>query len=710
MAGTMVRTGAAESVERFFQFSLLGLVASGYLAVAGSGYLDLPTMVLTAAGLLLRALMIAGIARFEISLYAVNWVTLAYVCFYPIDSYLLVHDFQRATVHLVFFLVVIKILTGKTNRDHLYTAAIAFVELLAAAILSASLNFFAFLALYLLCAIAAFTSAEIRRALQKSLQKTNQRPSRMAGSRGLRVSTRLASLTGVVTAGILLLTAGLFFLLPRTANAALRQLISRRYHLTGFSNEVTLGQVGEIQNDSHVVMHVKSYSRDLPPNLKWRGAALSRFNGRRWSESPLANRLMPVERGTVLVADEAQRRRTGRRILYRVDLNVADSDAVFIAGVPEFLNVGHARLIRTPNDGFRFAYVPLETAHYEVSSFVGSPPDGALTESQRQRYLQLPPLDGRIAPLAISLAGSGSDFERATAIQNRLRRDYAYTLQLPSSAAADPLANFLFERRKGHCEYFASAMTVMLRTMGIPARIVNGFQSGTYNPISQLYAIRASDAHSWVEAYIPPLGWRVFDPTPLAARPNANSWWAKAGMYVDAADTFWQEWVLSYDLGRQVNLAERFDETARRVRWNWVADSTRTMSRWKREIERWMAVYAKTALGVAIGLAVLIPVVIPLTRMLATLQRVRKIGRGQATAADATLLYARMLDLMKRRGYQKPPWFTPREFAANLPASHAAATVAEFTHAYNALRFGGDAQAATRLGKLLEELAGAASR
>ena len=171
---------ASGTVERFFQFSLLGLVTSGYLAVAGSGYLDLPTIVLTSAGLILRALTIVGFVRFEIPVHAVNLVTLAYVCFYPLDFYYISRDLQPATVHLVFFLVVIKILTGKTNRDYLYTAAIAFVELLAAAILSASLSFFAFLALYLLCAVAAFTSAEIRRALQRSAQNASQvaRPSR----------------------------------------------------------------------------------------------------------------------------------------------------------------------------------------------------------------------------------------------------------------------------------------------------------------------------------------------------------------------------------------------------------------------------------------------------------------------------------------------------------------------------------------------------
>ncbi|MDQ6704380.1 MAG: transglutaminaseTgpA domain-containing protein, partial [Acidobacteriota bacterium] len=504
--------------------------------------------------------------------------------------------------------------------------------------------------------------------------------------------------------GILLLTAGLFFLLPRTANAALRQLISHRYHLTGFSNEVTLGEIGEIQSDSHVVMHVKSYSRDLPSGLKWRGAALSRFDGRKWSEGAAETRFLPIERGTVLVADEVQRRRLGRRILYRVDLNTADSDAVFVAGVPEFLNVGRTRLIRTPNDGFRFGYIPSGTAHYEVSSFVGSFGRMPLSESQRHRYLQLPPLDDRIPALAASLAQGSSDLERAAALQNRLRHDYGYTLQLPSSEVADPLADFLFNRRQGHCEYFASAMIVMLRTLGIPSRLVNGFQSGTYNPISDLYLIRASDAHSWVEAYLPDRGWTVFDPTPSAARPNHESFLAQVGLYLDAADTFWQEWVLSYDLGRQVNLAERFEESTRRVRWNWLQDSSKTLSGLNRNMRAWLTAYGNRALAFGIVTALLIGLGPGAIRALRTRRRVQQIRRGRATAADATLLYSRMLRVMKRRGYQKPPWFTPREFAATLPASSAAAKVEQFTDAYNALRFGGDAAAARQLGQLLDEL------
>src|ERR1035438_9359424 len=135
------------SVERFFQFSLLGLMASGYLAVAGSGYLDTPTIALIAAGLVFRGLLICGLVRLDVSDRTVTLITLGYTGLFLLDYFLLSREFLAATVHLVFFLAVMKILTAKTSRDYLYTAAIAFVELLAAALLSVNFNFFLFLAL-----------------------------------------------------------------------------------------------------------------------------------------------------------------------------------------------------------------------------------------------------------------------------------------------------------------------------------------------------------------------------------------------------------------------------------------------------------------------------------------------------------------------------------------------------------------------------------
>src|ERR1700736_1228648 len=159
-----VPTGVASPVDRFFQFSLLGLLASGYLAVVGSGYLDVPTMAITAAALLLRGLITAGVLRLEFPPAPATVATLVYIGFSPIDYFYVSGAFIPSTVHLVFFVAVVKILTAKTNRDYLLLKVIAFLELLAACILSSRFNFFVFLFFFLVLGVATFASGEIRRS------------------------------------------------------------------------------------------------------------------------------------------------------------------------------------------------------------------------------------------------------------------------------------------------------------------------------------------------------------------------------------------------------------------------------------------------------------------------------------------------------------------------------------------------------------------
>ena len=130
-----------------------------------------------------------------------------------------------------------------------------------------------------------------------------------------------------------------------------------------------------------------------------------------------------------------------------------------------------------------------------------------------------PTLDTRIPTLAQSItAKAANPYDKANVIENYLRTRYSYTLELTGKPGADPLAQFLFVTNAGHCEYFASAMAIMLRTLGIPSREVNGFLPGEYNDLAGDYIVRASDAHSWVEAYFPGSGWITFDPTPAVER------------------------------------------------------------------------------------------------------------------------------------------------------------------------------------------------
>jgi transglutaminase-like putative cysteine protease len=519
-----------------------------------------------------------------------------------------------------------------------------------------------------------------------------------------------------MTLGILALTAGLFLILPRTANAALHFLASSRYHLTGFTSDVTLGETGKLQQDSRVVMHVRplaveGYSRasDLPLNLKWRGLALERFDGRRWSTDPGSFRPMPANGGLVRVAEDWQRRRRGKRILYRVEIQNIDADALFVAGAPEFVNVGQALLSRSTTGAFRFRFAPVDTLHYEVYSFLGpdigpvEPHRVRLTAAERQADLAVPRLDPRIPELARRItSGASTDLERARLVEKYLRKiDYSLDLpaDLPGNEPRDPVASFLFDWKKGYCEYFASSMAVMLRDLGIPARLVTGFQSGIQNPYSGSVVIRASDAHTWVEAFLPDAGWTVFDPTPPAASAAQQTLWTKLSLFLDAADTFWRDWVLRYDLGQQLTLASRVEAEARRIRRSGISNRTEWMAQNLAALGRWLS---SAAVPIAIYVTALLLgwVAWRGTRGYAVKSRAM---RGRTAPPEATLFYERMLHAMKQRGYQKPGWFTPQEFASSIPQP-AGDDVERFTASYYAVRFGGDGAAARDMSAALEKL------
>jgi len=246
-------------------------------------------------------------------------------------------------------------------------------------------------------------------------------------------------------------------------------------------------------------------------------------------------------------------------------------------------------------------------------------------------------------------------------------------------------------------------MAVMLRTLGIPSRLVTGFQSGIFNPLTELYVIRASDAHSWVEAWLPGRGWVTFDPTPPDPSSGANALLIKLALYADAAETFWQEWVVSYDLGHQATLAERMEQAGRRVSLRWLDRIFEMGDNWP-SARSWLVhsgLWWMLALASAAAGAWLAP---KLWKAWRVRLGVRRLRRGQVSVADATLLYRRMLKLLRRRGYEKPAWYTPYEFACSLPPSEMGMLVLQFTSAYNALRFGGQADAAPQLSALLEDL------
>ncbi len=696
-------TGAAPaSVERLFQYSLLGMVTCGYLAVAGSGYLDPPTIALTACALALRFVSTLGLVRLSLSQTVVNVATLCYVAFYPLDYLFVSREFTAATVHLVFFLAIVKIVTARTDRDYMYVKIIAFLELLAASVLNGFLNFFVFLALYVVFAVATFASAEVRRAANG--------PVRVVRSGLRRMPIRLSLMTLFITGGILSMTLGLFFFLPRTARVAFRHLIPERYHLPGFSGEILLGQLGEIKQQSTPVMHVRFIKPDRPLSLKWRGATLARFNGRGWFNAiPEHEDRLTVERGGLARLIDARPSRRTERLEYEVHAKDIGTGTLFFAGTPEYVNINAAFIRRIQGGSFRAPFASPNGLQYIGYAYLSGPASAAelapekLPPVERAEYLELPRLDSRIAALANQWTAGAPDPEaRAAAIEQHLRRDYSYSLDLLKVEVADPLAHFLFERRAGHCEYFASAMAVMLRTLGIPARVATGFQSGIYNPVSGWQVIRASDAHSWVEAYLPRSGWTTFDPTPPDPNFAQMGLGTRLSLYMDAAETFWQEWVLNYDLEHQLVLATKVQQTSRGPRW--FESLNGAVTRLREDVVA-MAKRYGAPLAAAVVFAGLAIVYGPRVREAwAVRRRCGRVQRGQADRSDASLLYLRMLRLLERRGIEKPAWVTANEFVRLVADPVLAPMVEDATALYHEIRFGNRPTAGPRMLAVIERM------
>ena len=183
-------------------------------------------------------------------------------------------------------------------------------------------------------------------------------------------------------------------------------------------------------------------------------------------------------------------------------------------------------------------------------------PAPPLDAAQLERYLQLPVLAPAIPALARQVAGrSQTPAEIAGRVEAFLRTQFRYTLDIERVSQLDPLQEFLFVRRAGHCEYFAAAMAVMLRSLGVPARVVNGFQRGEWNPYGQYYIVRYYDAHSWVEAFLPDVGWVTFDPTPRATVDRRGSR-TPAFLYLDSLRLQWHRYVVNWTLRDQIRAVQ----------------------------------------------------------------------------------------------------------------------------------------------------------
>jgi transglutaminase-like putative cysteine protease len=726
--------------ERFFRTSLSLLILISVLTLVSTGKLDIFTIVVGPLAALYKGYRWWHGRPAELSPRAATWWVVGYLAFLPVDILFLSRFFVGgssnpplyaallAAVHFLIYVTLVRFYSAVSDRDATFLAMLSFAGILAAAVLTVDTTFLIFFFVFLLFGVATFVGMELRRGAVGAVTPVPN--SQLERDRRLTRALSFAALT--VALGAMVLGSGLFFFFPRFNAGYLGNASFSPSLMTGFSENVELGQIGEIKKNSSVVMRVQTGRPLGYERLRWRGIALTTFDGKRWtSPQRSAQTLSPNPDGWIYTADPVQKADApGPGILYTVYLEPLATDAIFVPGKVISLKGNFTGDGGNSFSAMRRSYIFRDSTgtllnpfhNYGALRYAGFsrlPPLNATklraaptnySPDITETYLQLPPkLDPRIPELAREIAKNAKTaFDKALVMESYLRDRFTYTLNLAGKPGEDPLAHFLFETHAGHCEYFASAMAIMLRTLGIPAREVNGFLPGEYNDLGGDYIVRASDAHSWVEVYFPGNEWQVFDPTP-AAPENAGNFLSRLGQYADWLQITWSEWVIGYDFAHQLVLAQNLQRTSK----SW-SETARDWFRMKQRASRkWMQSwqFQHGAIGfllpvflVALLVALRFNLFAELIRRVRLFLQLRSARSAQSNPQLASRLYGELLRILARRGFLRVESQTPFEFATAVNSPNLASPVREFTQIYAHARFGGAPCDTTRLRQLLDQI------
>ena len=482
--------------------------------------------------------------------------------------------------------------------------------------------------------------------------------------------------------------------------------------LTGFGEDVELGDILRILPNDDPVMRVVSSRAAL-----WRGVTLNAYTGRGWRSTLRGStdhrRREEAETIWLPGQDEGALAEPGPRgsrlhllpppddaedlLVQEIMLEPLSNRFVFGAADAVGIDIPQTRIRRRVDGSLQRG--DLETVKkffYRVRSRLRRDDptelrgaDGAYKDYYRRHYLPLPALAPRMAELArriVDEAGARTHYEKAEAVDRHLRESglYTYSLEPPRAGAMDPVEHFLFEGRRGHCELFASAMAILLRLEDVPARVVNGFRSGTFNEFGGYFTVTQADAHSWVEIHVPDHGWVEFDPTPGDGRERIagglvaflglaeSPVWLRLKAWFDALDLQWQRKVISYSAESQRGVWQFVEDGLTRLHLAWLSARRSTVLA--------LGLAALAGLGLVLLLRRLARPGGPLhglVRRIAALwaqlvELLRRIGAGlprwsfRRRQAPPTL-YAAFCELLsRRRGLIRPPGATPREFLNDL--------------------------------------------
>mgnify|MGYP006288467193 CR=1 FL=1 len=616
-------------------------------------------------------------------------------------------DFVQAAIYFLLFLVINKLYNRQKGRDHLQLYATSLMSVVAGAAVNMGPSYLLCFVLHTIFGVWSLILFQLRREMEENYllrHSDNTSSERVEVDRVLRskriVGWSFLGVTGLGALSVLVFSASVFLFFPRIGLS--RWGVGRRggAPMVGFSQTVELGRHGRLRDNPQVVMRVTFKNKPSSTALRtalWRGMTFDRYVEGRWSRSaslpwPEVHR---VAEKTVLQEKPASRALARRRdadirraVEYSVLLmpviggvlpTLHRPVAIAVQGdlprVKAQVKVTAGTVLDNPRPGKMVAYKGWSVLGRGRSASVLKRSVVPLTREEQRAYLSLPGgLPGTFFALAKRLEAAGEDrVSRVAAAMAHLspKKGFHYSTRLESVPRGyDPVAYFLFKAKQGHCEYFASALALLLRAMDIPARLVTGFVGGRWNAYGNFLSVRQGDAHAWVEAYLPAKGgWRVLDPTPPEGRVPAveTGFWARLKLWIDSLKLGYLRWVVDYDAHSQWSLAAGARKWVRRrlpggLPWRGIG---------------------YTLLGVLglVGVAYLV-------RYLKKRGVKLWIRKDRSPGHLATGPYERLLGALARLGFRRHPGQTPREFAAALDAPYLPQElIAEITELYYHARY-----------------------
>jgi transglutaminase-like putative cysteine protease len=683
---------------------------SSFFAVAFSGLLH-PILVL------LSAIGIAGSwfwepPRVRYERWDLAWTIVAVLVFiYQTLSVLAGSEIIIAGSNFLLFLLIVKLFNRRESKDYLHVYVLSFLMLTAGTVLNAEITYGFFFLCYVVSSTWALTIFHLRRELENNflLRHSSQDDSERIRVERVMNSKRIVGRKFFVGTGLVSLfvfggALSLFLLFPRIGFGLFFDKGRGGVTMAGFSDGVQLGGHGLIKKDNTVVMRAnvgKAYRGRNAPALHWRGVAFDNYNKGEWKRTrraPMTERRMVRRERTTAhhllyqdthLKDRQLEARLDPALKQEIYLEPVGYSVLFGASKPlayVFENKLKTNTRAGQNDELRhphsagIKYTVYSDPKPPSATELRSAP--ALMPQDYGVYLQIPEelpecaspqtpqsredIDPacRVRDLARFITrDADNQFDKALAIESWLRSNLDYTLKMESPGEVEPVEFFLFQRQKGHCEYFSSAMAILGRSVGLPIRNVNGFLGGEWNEYDDYIAVRAGDAHSWVEVYFAGYGWVTFDPTPggesdLLGRGSAG-FLDRMRRIADTMRFKWFKWVIEYDLYQQLKLFKDLGKKLKGSANKYFKSPLKGAKDWAKRHRKKAA-----ALVILVGVGILL---FALWR-----RRRRGIGpqsqgkRSKRVRDPVVTHYLAASRLLRKRGYRRSDATTPREFASRL--------------------------------------------